>query len=422
MAKNQEIEFSTTAGFNTDIGGLGIDEGMPPSRVNDAMRYLMKTRADGITRHVVKAAGSYTAVKADHNQFWRCTGAVTLNLTAAATLTDGWTLFVRANGGVVTVDPSGTELIDGATTVTMPDGYTAMIICTGTEFFVVDGGISGSAYSLSTTGSINAASLTTSGAVTAGSLVTTGAASVGSLAATGNITAGGTLTVTGAASTGAISASGDITTTAYIYGQVLNVSGGVIGGGGELYLRPHGWSDGSGQATLDTAGGLTISGGCTVGAQLTSNIIYSPNPIQAAGYRTKAGTSGGLQGNASNIFWGGSFIDVYIDASGFRMLSGLSDYRIKKDVQPLPSTWDKVKALRPISYSTSDFGELFKGNDEEQWGFIAHELQENLLPSAGIGVKDGERIQQIDLAPVVASLTKALQEAMVRIEALEAAA
>ena len=146
MAKNQELEFSTTAGSNTDIGGLGVDEGMSPSRVNDAIRYLMKTRADGLTRHVAKAAGSYTAVKADHNQYWRCTGAVTLNLTAAATLTDGWCLFVRANGGSVTIDPAGTELIDGATTYNMTDGQTAMVICTGTEFFLIDGGTIGQGF------------------------------------------------------------------------------------------------------------------------------------------------------------------------------------------------------------------------------------------------------------------------------------
>ena len=141
MAKNQELEFSTTAGSNTDIGGLGIDEGMPPSRVNDGMRYLMKARADAITRHVAKAAGTYTAIKADHNQFWRCTGAVTLNLTAAATLTDGWCLYVRANGGAVTIDPAGAELIDGATTYVLHNGQTAMVLCTGTEFFLIDTGI-----------------------------------------------------------------------------------------------------------------------------------------------------------------------------------------------------------------------------------------------------------------------------------------
>lgn len=137
MAKNQEIEFSTSAALNTDAGGTNIDEGCPPGTLNNAIRFNMKARADAITRHVVKAAGTYTPAKADHNQFWRCTGAVTLNLTAAATLTDGWALWVRANGGAVTIDPSGAELIDGAATLVLADGQQALIICTGTAFFTL---------------------------------------------------------------------------------------------------------------------------------------------------------------------------------------------------------------------------------------------------------------------------------------------
>lgn len=135
MAKNQIIELSTTAALNTDVGGISIDEGVFPDKVNDGMRYMTKIMADSVTRHVVKTVGSYTPVKTDHNQFWRCTGAVTLNLTAAATLTDGWCLWVRANGGAVTIDPSGAELIDGAATLVIPDGASCLIVCTGTAFF-----------------------------------------------------------------------------------------------------------------------------------------------------------------------------------------------------------------------------------------------------------------------------------------------
>ena len=118
---------------------------MTPSQVDDAFRELMAYRARAITRHVAKAAGTYSAAKADHNQFWRCTGAVTINLTAAATLTDGWCLWVRANGGAVTIDPNGAETIDGAATLVLADGQTALIVCTGTAFFSVSGGFAGTA-------------------------------------------------------------------------------------------------------------------------------------------------------------------------------------------------------------------------------------------------------------------------------------
>lgn len=89
----------------------------------------------GATAGIVdKAAGTYTAVKGDHNITWRATGTVTVNLTAAATLTAGWCMWVKGDGGAVTVDPNGSEQINGATTISVPDGSSALIMCTGSAF------------------------------------------------------------------------------------------------------------------------------------------------------------------------------------------------------------------------------------------------------------------------------------------------
>jgi hypothetical protein len=52
---------------------------------------------------------------------------------------------------------------------------------------------------------------------------------------------------------------------------------------------------------------------------------------------------------------------------------------------------------------------------------MAHELQESLFEGAASGKKDGPDVQSPNLMAIVAGLTKALQEAMARIEALEAA-
>lgn len=95
MAKTSVIDFSTTAINNADVNGVGILGTDAASNMDDAIRAFMKLTAEAITRHVTKAAGSYTAAKTDHNQFWRATGAVTVNLTAAATLTDGWCIWLR---------------------------------------------------------------------------------------------------------------------------------------------------------------------------------------------------------------------------------------------------------------------------------------------------------------------------------------
>lgn len=92
----------------------------------------------GATAGIVdKAAGTYTAAKSDHNYTWRATGAVTVNLTAAATLTAGWCMWVKGDGGAVTVDPNGSEQINGATTLTVANGSSALIICTGSAFRAV---------------------------------------------------------------------------------------------------------------------------------------------------------------------------------------------------------------------------------------------------------------------------------------------
>ena len=41
MSKNKISDWSTTASGNTDIGGININEGCPPSTINNAIRELM---------------------------------------------------------------------------------------------------------------------------------------------------------------------------------------------------------------------------------------------------------------------------------------------------------------------------------------------------------------------------------------------
>lgn len=86
-----------------------------------------------------KSAG-YTAVAGDRGRVINFTTAgVTLALTAAATLGDGWWCIAAnaASSGVVTIDPNGAETIDGATTITLQPGEACLIICSGTLFRTV---------------------------------------------------------------------------------------------------------------------------------------------------------------------------------------------------------------------------------------------------------------------------------------------
>jgi len=142
----------------------------------------------------------------------------------------------------------------------------------------------------------------------------------------------------------------------------------------------------------------------------------------------KAGTAGAYDVNAHNFYWTGSAAQAWIDITNLGNITITCDYRIKKDVAPLRSTWEVVKRLRPITYTQREYTPpgatqpLFVNDDTWRWGFVAHELQDTLLPSAASGWKDSPTdIQSPNLLAIVAALTRALQEAMERIEALEAA-
>ncbi|ULR43095.1 hypothetical protein [Rhizobium sp. K102] len=80
-------------------------------------------------------SGDYTALASDDNAVHRFTAAATLTLTAAATLGANWHYCVIADGGDVTIDPNGSETIDGAATLVVKDGYSVEIICSGAAFF-----------------------------------------------------------------------------------------------------------------------------------------------------------------------------------------------------------------------------------------------------------------------------------------------
>lgn len=85
--------------------------------------------------------GTYTAVAADCGQVLNCTGTWTLTLTSAITLGDGWNVAVANTGsGTITVNTSLSQLIDGATSITVLAGATKLIHCTGAQFVTVGGG------------------------------------------------------------------------------------------------------------------------------------------------------------------------------------------------------------------------------------------------------------------------------------------
>ena len=84
---------------------------------------------------------------------------------------------------------------------------------------------------------------------------------------------------------------------------------------------------------------------------------------------------------------------------------------------------DRVNALRPVFYEVADI-EIYKSDGVTREGFIAHELAA-VIPSAVDGTKDdltsdGKiQPQTLRLDPIIAVLTKAVQELSARVAALE---
>ena len=161
----------------------------------------------------------------------------------------------------------------------------------------------------------------------------------------------------------------------------------------------------------------------------TDTEFSAPTVWTGSGYRCNAGGSWGSYVFAINWPGGGFYINnTYVGQIV------VSDYRAKKDVRPLPSMWDRVKMLKPVSYQHREYtpshlaetakntGKPFVEADGiERWGFAAHELQDILVEGAATGRKDQAKVlQSPNPMVVIAALTKALQEAMERIETLEA--
>jgi hypothetical protein len=82
---------------------------------------------------------NYTLVANDRASLITSTGgAITFAFTTASTLAEGWFVFVRNDGsGALTLDPYGSETIDGQSTKTLQIGESCIVFCDGSEFNTV---------------------------------------------------------------------------------------------------------------------------------------------------------------------------------------------------------------------------------------------------------------------------------------------
>jgi hypothetical protein len=227
---------------------------------------------------------------------------------------------------------------------------------------------------------------------------------------------------------GTLYASGQITSGSSIFAQsgIVYSQAGSAGANAHFWLLDENGGDTAGifywENTNKTIVLTNRTGGGTI--QLLSDASTRiSGECWAQYYRCKQGMNGGWGPNGFHAWYDGNgATQWWIDATYFGTLAFNSDYRIKRDLAPLPSMWERLKALKPISYKLRPYKDLIKGDDKERWGLVAHELQETLIEDAATGIKDQEDcIQSPNPWTVIAALTKTLQEAQARIEALEGA-
>ena len=143
--------------------------------------------------------------------------------------------------------------------------------------------------------------------------------------------------------------------------------------------------------------------------------------VKARGFNTKPGWSGTLQTNVFNISWSSPNAKLYIDSVDLGTIAISSDYRIKQNISTIESVCiDRIKSLRPVQYQFGSYGDIFSPDGVTREGFIAHEVAE-VIPSGCEGAKDDpNQIQSLRLDAILSVTVKALQEAVAKIETLEA--
>jgi hypothetical protein len=169
---------------------------------------------------------------------------------------------------------------------------------------------------------------------------------------------------------------------------------------------------------------LRVSGAAADWTTIVSNAVTTG----ANAYGVSIRFTGSTPNNTGNEFI--QCLDATATRFAFRSNGGLANYsandvnlsdeRTKKDIVPLGSMWDKFKAIEIVAFKYKD-----QTHEDNNIGVIAQQV-ESVAPEFvdvdGFGdtPEDGVPLKSIYTADMYHAAIKALQEAMARIEQLEA--
>jgi hypothetical protein len=368
-------EYSATANDNTDVNGINIAEGCPPSSMNNMGREIMAalkrfqvgSDGDGVTvggSLVVSGSTSVNTFNVDVISEKTSAAGVTVDgvlLKDSQVSTDQINEKTSATG--VTVDGvllKDSGVVTGAGTVSAPVYSTTGDLNTGIFFPAADtiAFAEGGAEAMRINSSGNVGIGTSSPGTLGLSVAKTSGTSVGL-----QLYQTSTETFRLATDNSAVYFQAIANIPLQVYTN--NTERARITSAGQLFIN---------KTTNSADGKLEITGNAS-----NTNIFSSQNTASSVDhviFSNSNGTVGTIKTSAS--------------ATSFNTSS---DYRLKENVAPMTGALAKVLELNPVTYTWRVDGSTGEG-------FIAHELQA-VCPDAVTGEKDATEIRQVEVSPAV---------------------
>jgi hypothetical protein len=384
MPKTKISEFSATAANNTDIDGINIAEGCPPSTINNAIRELMaqlKDQQDGSSGDNFSVGGNLSV-----------SGSVTL--TNALPIAQGGTGQTTASTAINALMPSQT--------------------------------------------SNSGRYLTTNGVSVSWGTVTPGSGTVTSVALQSNLSG---ITVSGSPVTtsGTLILSGTLAVANGGTGQSTLSTGAVLVGNGSSAVS---------SISPSTSGNVLTSNGSSWSSSALPTASSSVSGIVSTGTQTFAGSktfsTGVTSANGynfttnSSLFWTGAEAQIRIagnmrlfvgaSSAGFDLsdvqkvgggtFNSYSDSRYKQDISAYGKGLAEIKQVEPKNYRyTAEF--MKSGSPSQAFvGVIAQELEGTAFANCVKTDANGYKI--VDTSELTFALINAVKELSAKIDQLEA--